>query len=55
MIVAHCYQYEPDRSTWVIETDEQTWSNFGFDQLSETEMLPVIEERVRRGARRAIR
>ena len=33
LIVAHCYQYEPDRSTWVIETDEQTWSNFGFDKL----------------------
>ena len=43
LIVAHCYQYEPDRSTWVIETDEQTWKNFGFDRLSETEMLPVIE------------
>src|SRR5688572_27753153 len=42
-IVAHCYQYEPDRSTWVIETDEQTWRNFNFDKLSETEMLPVIE------------
>jgi anthraniloyl-CoA monooxygenase len=43
IILAHCYQYEPDRSTWVIETDEQTWRNFGFDRLSETEMLPVIE------------
>ena len=43
LIVAHCYQYEPDRSTWVIETDEKTWKNFGFDRLSETEMLPVIE------------
>src|SRR5687768_17719299 len=39
----YCYQYEPDRSTWVIETDEQTWRNFGFDKLGETEMLPVIE------------
>jgi anthraniloyl-CoA monooxygenase len=44
LIVAHCYQYEPDRSTWVIETDEKTWKNFGFDKLSETEMLPVIEK-----------
>jgi len=44
LIVAHCYQYEPDRSTWVIETDEQTWKNFGFDRMSETEMLPVIEK-----------
>jgi anthraniloyl-CoA monooxygenase len=43
LIVAHCYQYEPDRSTWVIETDEATWRNFGFDKLSETDMLPVIE------------
>ncbi|HUQ73249.1 MAG TPA: bifunctional salicylyl-CoA 5-hydroxylase/oxidoreductase [Burkholderiales bacterium] len=43
LIVAHCYQYEPDRSTWVIETDEQTWKNFGLDKLSETDMLPVIE------------
>ncbi len=43
LIVAHCYQYEPDRSTWVIETDETTWRNFGFDKLSETDMLPVIE------------
>jgi anthraniloyl-CoA monooxygenase len=42
-IVAHCYQYEPDRSTWVIETDEKTWRNFGFDRLGESEMLPVIE------------
>src|SRR5262249_40941850 len=44
LIVAHCYQYEPDRSTWVIETDEQSWKNFGFDKLSETDMLPVIEK-----------
>ena len=43
LLVAHGYQYEPDRSTWIIETDEQTWKNFGFDKLSETEMLPVIE------------
>jgi anthraniloyl-CoA monooxygenase len=44
IILAHCYQYEADRSTWVIETDEQTWRNFGFDKLSETEMLPVLEK-----------
>jgi anthraniloyl-CoA monooxygenase len=43
IILAHVYQYEPDRSTWVIETDEQTWRNFGFDRLGEQEMLPVIE------------
>jgi anthraniloyl-CoA monooxygenase len=43
IILAHVYQYEPDRSTWVIETDEKTWKNFGFDKLGEQEMLPVIE------------
>jgi anthraniloyl-CoA monooxygenase len=43
IILAHCYQYEADRSTWVIETDEQTWRNFGFDRMGEQEMLPVLE------------
>jgi anthraniloyl-CoA monooxygenase len=43
VLLAHVYQYEPERSTWVIEMDEETWRNFGFDQLSETDMLPVLE------------
>jgi len=43
VLLAHVYQYEPNRSTWVIEMDEPTWKNFGFDKLSETEMLPVLE------------
>ncbi len=44
LIVAHCYQYEPDRSTWVIETDEQTWRNFGFDRATEQEMILTLEK-----------
>ena len=43
VLLAHCYQYEPQRSTWVIEMNEDTWLNFGFDKLSETDMLPVLE------------
>ena len=43
IILAHCYQYEEGRSTWVIETDGDTWKNFGFDRMSEAEMLPVLE------------
>jgi anthraniloyl-CoA monooxygenase len=43
IILAHCYQYEKGRSTWVIETDEATWRNFGFDRLGEADMLPVLE------------
>jgi anthraniloyl-CoA monooxygenase len=43
IVLAHCYQYEPQRSTWIFEMSEQTWRNFGFDKLSEQEMLPVLE------------
>ena len=27
ILLAHCYQYEEGRSTWIIETDEATWKN----------------------------
>ncbi|MDA8109237.1 MAG: bifunctional salicylyl-CoA 5-hydroxylase/oxidoreductase [Betaproteobacteria bacterium] len=43
IILAHCYQYEPGASTWVIETDEPTWRNFGFDSKDEAEMLATLE------------
>ncbi len=44
IILAHCYQYEAERSTWVIETDERTWRNFGFERMAEPEMLAVLQE-----------
>ena len=43
IILAHCYQYEQGRSTWVIETDEATWKNFGFDRKDEAAMLETLE------------
>jgi anthraniloyl-CoA monooxygenase len=43
IILAHCYQYEQGRSTWVIETDEATWKNFGFDVKDEPAMLETVE------------
>ena len=43
VLLAHCYQYEADRSTWVIEMDEQTWRNFKFDRLGEQEMIFTLE------------
>ncbi|HEX5612357.1 MAG TPA: bifunctional salicylyl-CoA 5-hydroxylase/oxidoreductase [Burkholderiales bacterium] len=43
IILAHCYQYEKGRSTWVIETDESTWRNFGFDAADEPAMLATLE------------
>ncbi len=44
ILLAHCYQYEKDRSTWVIETDEATWRNFGFDRQNEQEMVSTLEK-----------
>ncbi|MBJ8338075.1 FAD-dependent monooxygenase [Antrihabitans sp. YC3-6] len=34
--VAHAYPYAHDRSTFLIETDEQTWRNAGFDRTTES-------------------
>lgn len=34
-VVAHCYQYEKDRSTWVFEMDEATWAGHGFEEFDE--------------------
>ncbi|WP_430335950.1 FAD-dependent monooxygenase [Rhodococcus sp. ACT016] len=33
--VAHAYPYAADRSTFLIETDEETWRRAGFDQSTE--------------------
>ncbi|WP_051162110.1 FAD-dependent monooxygenase [Nocardia brevicatena] len=34
--VAHAYPYAADRSTFLIETDEQTWARAGFDRTTES-------------------
>lgn len=34
-VVAHCYQYEKDHSTWVFEMDEATWQGHGFEEFDE--------------------
>ncbi|NMO04705.1 oxidoreductase [Gordonia sp. TBRC 11910] len=39
--VAHAYPYAADRSTFLIETDEQTWKRAGFDVS--TEQTPAGE------------
>jgi anthraniloyl-CoA monooxygenase len=36
IFVGHCYQYEPQRSTWIVETDPQTFARAGLDKLDET-------------------
>ena len=35
-VVAHSYQYEAARSTWIFEMDEATWQGHQFDQDDET-------------------
>lgn len=44
-MVMHCYQYEPNGSTWIVEMSEATWRGWGFDQLNDGKLahLPTIE------------
>ena len=41
-LIAHCYQYEPNRSTWIIEMTEETWAAHGFGEMSEPEYTAKI-------------
>jgi anthraniloyl-CoA monooxygenase len=43
IFIAHCYQYEPGRSTWVLETDPATFERAGLDQMSEEESARFLE------------
>src|SRR5262249_47034581 len=35
IFIAHCYQYEPGRSTWILETDPETFARAGLDRFDE--------------------
>jgi anthraniloyl-CoA monooxygenase len=43
IFIAHCYQYEPQRSTWIIETDPQTFKRAGLDKLDEAASAQFVE------------
>ena len=43
IFIAHCYQYEPQRSTWIIETDPRTFARAGLDQLDEAASARFVE------------
>ena len=45
-IVAHCYQYEPHGSTWVIELPEKVWRGLGFEEMNaeKGEHITTIEK-----------
>jgi anthraniloyl-CoA monooxygenase len=42
-ICAHTYQYEPGRSTWVFEMDEQCWQGHGFSEFDEPDSKAKLE------------
>jgi anthraniloyl-CoA monooxygenase len=44
LICAHTYQYEPGRSTWIMEMSPDTWAAFGFDRLGEDESARRLEQ-----------
>ena len=43
IFIGHCYQYEPQRSTWIIETDPKTFARAGLDKLDEAESARFAE------------
>jgi anthraniloyl-CoA monooxygenase len=42
--IAHAYQYEANRSTWVFETDPETFDRAGLGQMSEDESAALMEQ-----------
>ncbi|MCW8084916.1 bifunctional salicylyl-CoA 5-hydroxylase/oxidoreductase [Sabulicella glaciei] len=44
IFIAHCYQYEPGRSTWVMETDPDTFARAGLDTMDEAQSARFLEE-----------
>ncbi|MGR3312532.1 MAG: oxidoreductase, partial [Roseovarius indicus] len=43
-VVAHCYQYEKEHSTWVFEMDEATWQGHGLEEFDEEGSKAKLEE-----------
>jgi anthraniloyl-CoA monooxygenase len=43
IFIAHCYQYEPGRSTWILETDPQTFARAGLDPHDEAASARFLE------------
>ncbi len=43
IFIAHCYQYQPGRSTWIFETDPETFSKAGLAALDEAGSAAFME------------
>jgi anthraniloyl-CoA monooxygenase len=44
IFIAHCYQYQPGHSTWVMETDPETFKRAGLDKLHEAASARFLED-----------
>ncbi|MBX9701306.1 MAG: bifunctional salicylyl-CoA 5-hydroxylase/oxidoreductase [Acetobacteraceae bacterium] len=44
IFVAHCYQYEANASTWVLETDPQTFARAGLGDMDEAASARFLED-----------
>ena len=44
IFIAHCYQYQPGRSTWIFETDPETFQRAGLGSLDEAGSAAVMEK-----------
>jgi anthraniloyl-CoA monooxygenase len=44
IFIAHCYQYEKGASTWVLETDPETFARAGLDTMTEEESARYLED-----------
>ena len=43
IFIAHCYQYEAGRSTWVMETDPDTFKRSGLGEMDEAASAKFLE------------
>lgn len=43
IFIAHCYQYEAGASTWVLETDPETFARAGLESMGEAESARFLE------------
>jgi len=43
-IWAHAYRFAPDCSTFIVECSEETWRNFGFDRMDQSEAIAACEK-----------
>ena len=41
---AHCYRFDESTSTFIVECDERSWRNAGFDRLNLTETIAACEQ-----------